>query len=242
MGEVILVCSGKGGVGKSTLGYFCGRNLAKRDKRVLLIEFDTGLRSLDTMAGLKDVSIYHLGDILDESCTPDQAICVCPGENNLHIICAPATPDSKLNESVLLGVLSGLRRIYDYILLDAPAGVGFAFYMGAKVCDHALVVVTADSICVRDGATVCDLLRDMGKSARLVINKFDKKLFKEQPFFDLDEVIDTVGAQLIGLVPASGGLHTAATTGTYSLQDRAVATTDNIARRLMGEDVPLLIF
>jgi len=241
MGEVILVCSGKGGVGKSTIGYYCSRALAGRGKRVLFIEFDSGLRSIDTLAGLKDISIYHLGDILDGSCSPDEAICVCPGQKNLHIICAPSSADDKLNETVLSGVLSGLKTIYDYIILDAPAGLGYAFCVGAKNCDRALVVVTADKISVRDGASVTDRLHEMKKPTGLIINKFEKRAFFNQPFDDLDQVIDEVGAQLLGVVISSGELHTNATNGRYDIGEKATAQTANIAARLMGENVRLSI-
>lgn len=241
MGEVILVCSGKGGVGKSTLGYYCSRALANRGKRVLFIEFDSGLRSIDTLAGLKDISIYHLGDILEGNCSPDEAICVCPGQSNLHIICAPTAAGDKLSGNVLQGILQRLKTIYDFIFLDAPAGIGYAFEIGAGVCDTAFVTVTCDKISVRDGALVNDMLKNRGKHTRLIINKFDKKDFFNQPFDDLDAVIDEVGAQLIGIVSQSSALHINATNGRFDPTEKATGEIVDIASRLLGEEVRLNI-
>ena len=239
MAQVAMICSGKGGVGKSTMTCFLGRALAAMGQRVLMIEFDRGLRSLDTMAGLSEQVLFHLGDVLDGRCESGDALLTVKATPNLQLICAPASVDARLNQRVLSGWIIGLRNYYDFILLDAPAGLGEVFCICSNICDLALVVVTPDKICTRDAAITADMLRDADRPGRLIINQFSPKLFKKSGFATLDDVIDEVGLQLIGVVEHSDNLAVAAHSGLTLSEGRIKEEIDDIACRLQGQDIPL---
>ncbi|WP_105205021.1 AAA family ATPase [Neobittarella massiliensis] len=242
MGDIALITSGKGGVGKTTVGFFTGVALAALGRKVLAIELDTGLRGLDIMAGISQQTVFHLGDVTEGRISADRAVVPCSFCPNLHILPAPFTPGSPIVPQKLFELCRAASRFYDYTLLDAPAGVGEGFRVGAYAADRAIIVTTPDIIAARDAGVVGQLLDDFPNiaSRRLVINRVEPRDIAKSSVRDLDEVIDLAGAQLLGVVPMDHTVHLSATTGASlpakGLPARVFA---NIAARLEGAYIPL---
>ena len=237
MPKIILVTSGKGGTGKSTVSQLLGRQLAMRGKNALLVELDSGLRGLDLMLGLSDRVVYDLSDILTGRCRPYEAIIPAATQRgNLHLIAAPVdryfVPDKK-RLSILLRNLSGC---YDFLILDSAAGVGKEFDIAASVAEEALVVATPDPVSLRDASRVAVSLKC---PSRLVINKFTQRALRYS-FPHLDAMIDMAGMQLISVVPEDEMIPTACACGReLPANSAAKGEIDDLAARLLGERVYL---
>lgn len=238
MQRTLLVTSGKGGTGKTTVCLLLARALCAQGKNVLLLELDSGLRGLDLLLGVSDKVVYDLSDILAGRCRPAKAVTVCEvPRGNLHLIAAPLDRYYVSNREALAALLLGLSNCYDFLLLDAAAGLGRGFDVAASVCDGALIVSTADPVSIRDAAKTAQALA--GRQPRLVVNQFSRKqLTAELP--DLDAVIDAVGAQLISVIPKDPLISI------YHAQARALPENssaaleaDDLAHRLLGERVLL---
>ena len=234
MHEIILVASGKGGVGKSSLTAFLGRALVKLNKKVLLVDMDIALRSLDLILNVTEKCVYDWGDILEERATPEQAI--VKGENgNPDLLCAPVKFFSTISTTGLLLVVQGIKNNYDYVLLDAPAGVGDMLSIGAAIADKTLVVATPDEVCVRSAGVAADKIRAYGfeGEARLVINRYKTKESKKGMLLNADTVIDKTFVRLIGIVPEDSFI------AYHSINHPATKAIMRIAKRLEGEKIPL---
>lgn len=241
MSAVIMVASGKGGTGKSTVAVHVGAQLAARGRKVLVVELDSGLRSVDYIAGVSGETVYDIGDILSGRCGPAKAIVESGLYPGLYVVCAPYE-GGDIRPDGLAEFIDGARRVFDDILLDTAAGLGVPFAAAKAVADSALLVVTPDPVALRDGRIVCDALAESGcKQVRLVINRVRRSLMGAG-LQDLDECIDTVGAQLIGVVPFSGRLAAAGANSTPLKPGcRAARAMQAIAARLIGEEVPLVV-
>lgn len=242
MAKVISITSGKGGVGKSTLCVGLGMAYALSGKSVLLIEFDVGLRGMDLMLGISDKIVYDLGDLLEGRCNINKSIVESPWNPNLNVIVAPISMDSPMAMDDVSLLIGGLRNHFDIIILDTPAGIGVSMKI-AKLSDMALVVVTPDSVCIRDGGKVVEALRKANiNNYRLVINRVNQKLIKKRIVTDLDEVIDGVKAQLVGVLPEDTTMQLCISKGLrLSEKSKTVKICKAIASRIEGEYIPLLI-
>ncbi|MCI8497649.1 MAG: septum site-determining protein MinD, partial [Clostridiales bacterium] len=213
MGDIYVVASGKGGSGKSTICAGTGAALARRGQHVLLIDADAGLCSLDLMLGVTDRLVYHLGDILAGRCEPVRAIHpveACPG---LEVLTAPPADHEDMTEENLTRLCRGLAHYYDFILIDAPAGIDRGLSLASAPADAALLVVTPDPICVRSAEKAAKILKEKELSCRLVINRYRRRVLKGRMVEDLDEVIDKTALQLIGVVPEDERLAVCAARG-----------------------------
>ncbi len=195
--QVISLTSGKGGVGKSTFCVGLGLGFALCGKSVLMIEFDTGLRGIDLMLGIADKIVFDLGDLLEGRCTISRAIVESPLNEK-----PPLTMDEPFRMEDVRLLINGLRPYFDRIILDMPAGLGVSARVSAAAADLSLVIATPDPICVRDGCRMVQELERCGqRNHRLLINRVDEKRVRRDVISDLDEVIDGVGSQLIGVLP-----------------------------------------
>ena len=229
--QTIMICSGKGGTGKSTVSVLLGAQLGAWSRRVLLIELDSGLRSVDMIAGVYGKTVYDIEDVLCGRCDGSKAIVPSPLYPGLSVISAPYE-GGEVRAAPLAGLILAMREYFDYILLDTAAGMGAPFTAANRLADRALVVLTPDPVALRDGRIVADALLQSGRPASAV-----------RLVMDLDECIDTVGLQLIAVIPESRTLQRAGAAGTALPQDCPAAIAGHaLAGRILGERIPLTCF
>ena len=243
LNNVYVITSGKGGAGKSTVTAHLGVQLTKLNKRVLLIDMDEGLRSLDLMLNVSSHTLFDVSDIIKGNCTVNQAVIPVRQCQNLYLLPAPVTVNSLNSPKGMKFLCDSLSKYFDYILIDSPACVGKGVINAISGASGALVVVNSDPISIRDGAYVAKLLRENHiENSRLVINKFESKLVKKGLFYNIDETIDATTLQLIGVVPNDYELQkTVDNCGEYINTTPAIEAFERLAKRLTGENCSLLV-
>ncbi|SDI58179.1 septum site-determining protein MinD [Natribacillus halophilus] len=247
MGEAIVITSGKGGVGKTTTSANIGTALALQGKQVCLLDTDIGLRNLDVVMGLENRIIYDLVDVLEERCKPQQALIRDKRFDCLHLLPAAQTKDkSAITPEEMAAIVNELKPDYDYLIIDCPAGIEQGFRNAVAGADQAIVVSTPDTAAVRDADRIIGLLEQEDIPApKLVVNRVHKQSSnkKDEDMLDVDDVASTLAIDLLGIVFDDESVLRAAHKG------EPVATTPNttaslayrnIARRILGESVPLL--
>ncbi len=242
MTKVLMIASGKGGTGKSTVASFLSDALASLGRKVLLVELDAGLRSIDVISGVSRDAVYDLGDVLSGRCKAEKAMIHKESQPLVSIIPAPYSSDF-LDFTGFENFINSAYGDFDYIVIDTSAGLGPAFKAAVKVAKIGIAVLTPDLICVRDARVITDAMYDRGiRDIRLVINKFSRDLFRHTGFADLDEVIDDACGQLLGLIPMSNEIAIASQKGTGLSQASREATIFRaIASRLEGNEIQIII-
>ena len=243
MGTVIVVTSGKGGTGKTSLTGGVASCLAALGQKVLCIDLDIGLRNLDISLGMTDRALMDFTDVVEGRCTLERAAVEHPVIRGLFLLTAPGrpTPDA-LDEEKMKAMLLQARAQFDYILIDSPAGLGSGFRLAVCGADRAVVVSTNDSSALRDAQrTVVELGRRVD-TIHLVMNRIQPKLLRRLRT-TIDDAMDAAGLPLLGVVPEDSQVILAANTGEplilFSRKGAALAYL-NIAKRLMGQRVPLM--
>lgn len=199
MAEKIVVASGKGGVGKSSCTVAIGKELANRGYRVLLIDTDTSLRSLDVLLGVSDRVVFDWGDVICERCSFSKAIIKC---KNVSLISCPLQNDERFTPEAMKKTVMLYDKMFDYIIIDSPAGVDIGLDIACAAADRALIISTSDKICVRSASRAAQRLYDTGiEDIRLIINRFVRKSVRRNKLLNIDSVIDSTSVQLIGVVP-----------------------------------------
>ena len=236
MGEVIAVLSGKGGTGKTSLCAGIAEALAQMPKQVLCIDCDIGLRNLDIALGISELGALSFTEV-SSGCYSTDAITSHPLWKNLRFLTAPMnlTADA-IDRAEFSALLSRLRREYHYIFLDAPAGIEDGFRLAACSSDRVILVSGADPASVRDAQRSAQELEQLGKPARLVVNRLRKKMFKTVNL-TVDDIMDTAGLPLLGVVPEDEDVVLAAAFGQPLLgyaEKGAAAACRRIARRIQG--------
>ena len=242
MNNVIVVASGKGGTGKSTVCICLSIALIKQGKKVLLIDCDCGMRGLDIMLDMEQDIIFDASDAVCGNCTFEEAIYKSRNNDNLYLMAAPFDAENELSPSVFRQLVDSVRNKFDYIIIDSPAGIGSGFITAATPADRALIVTNAEPTSVRGGIKVRHKLDALGiEDIRLVINRFDKKVFYQLGFYnDLDDIIDATHTQLIALVPFDIRISVIMQRGVAGLNWSASASVfDCLAHRIEGRRVPL---
>ncbi|MBQ5565242.1 MAG: AAA family ATPase [Clostridia bacterium] len=244
MKDIIVIASGKGGTGKSTVAVGLGTVFANEGFRVLLIDCDSGMRGLDIMLGITQNLVFDIADAVSGSCTVENTVYPCPGKKGLFLMPAPLNAYDEIAPQVLGQLVEGVADLFDYVIIDSPAGVGSGFEAAAYPAMRALVVVNAEPTSVRGGQNVAGKLRSCGiEDIRLVINRFNKNTFRKMGLYqDLDEIIDITTLQLIGIIPEDYALAAAIQSGkSGDLSCPAMKTLSRISARLQGRLEPLLI-
>lgn len=241
MGVITVIASGKGGVGKSTVAAGLGLALADRKRRVLLIDCDAGLGSLDLMLGVAEQKAFDLSDVVSGRVEPAGAVYACPFAQGLFLLPAPVSQEDVVSPGIMKQLVQAFARYYDHILIDCPAGVGSGFRSAAAAAQRALVVANPDPVCLRNSNKTRILLEQLGISQqRLVINRFSGRNFRLQGYFpDLDSVIDRAGVRLIAVVPEDPLLAAAAKSAQAPQKSPGALALARLAARLEGEQVPL---
>ncbi len=240
MGRIVVVTSGKGGTGKSTVSAGLAYALARQGKRILLIDGDAGLRSLDLMLGVGSNTVYDMADVFAGRCEPIKAVYASPVFQNVFVIPAPISLEQLCTPSDMKRLAKGLAKYYDVVIVDCPAGVGRGFQTAVAAAEQALVVCTPDMVCARDAHIMSDLLSEKGVPARLIINRLRPRKIMDGSMPDIDEIIDESALQLMGVIPEDEMVAVANANGRPLPMDcNAEICFSNIARRFMGESVPL---
>ncbi|MCL2488302.1 MAG: septum site-determining protein MinD [Oscillospiraceae bacterium] len=240
MGFSAVVTSGKGGAGKSTITAGVGYSLASLGKQVLLVDGDAGLRSLDLMLGIGSAAVYDMSDIFAGNCEPGRAVYPSPLVENLYVIPAPGGLERMCTPAEMKLLCSALTAHFDVILIDCPAGMGAGFEASVAGAERALVVTTPDMVCARDAEIIGGLLDARNIPAHLLINRVRISPILKGYMPNLDTIIDVAGLQLMGVIPEDEEVAIATANGEPIPTDcNAALCFANIARRLLGENVPL---
>ena len=243
MGTVIAVTSGKGGTGKTSLVGAVGSCLAALGHPTLCIDMDVGLRNLDLTLGLSDRALMDFTDVAEGRCPLEKAVVEHPEIQDLFLLTAPFSLPLNVPEDTMKNLLAQARGSFDYILLDAPAGLGEGFHLAACGCDRAIVVSTTDASALRDAQrTVSELSRRQVEQVHLVVNRVQPKLLKKL-HTTIDDAMDTAGLPLLGVVPEDNLVMLAANRGRPLIlcaNKGAAIGYRNIAFRIEGRRVPVM--
>ncbi len=243
LGEVIVVTSGKGGVGKTTTTASLGAALALRGKRVLVVDADIGLRNLDVILGLESRVVFNLVDVAKNVCKPGQATIKSKKSNNLYLLPASQTDDKDVvSEEDVRTVLDSYRREFHYILVDSPAGIEQGFRNACAAADSGLIVTTPEIPAIRDADRVIGLLSARGIESSLIINRLDPEMVRRGDMLSVEDVQEILGVPLIGVIERDDSIIVAANCGepvVYNPRSRAGLAFSRIAGRVCGEQIPI---
>ena len=244
--RIILICSGKGGVGKTTLTANLGIALAKQGVNTAVLDADFGLRNLDLLLGLENRIIYTAQEVLEESCRLEQALVKHKQEPNLALLPAgnPRMLDW-LKPEDMQRIVSLLSEQFDYVLIDCPAGVEDGFKNAVSASKEAIVVTNPEVSAVRDADRVIGLLNANGiNPTQLVLNRVRPKMIANQEMLSVEDVTDILALPLLGLVLEDEQVIVSTNRGEpltlSSGKSPAARCYTNIARRLQGEDIPMI--
>ena len=245
--RIIVITSGKGGVGKTTTTANLAVALANEGHRVVAIDGDVGLRNLDVIMGLENRIVYTLVDVIEGTCRLNQAMIRDKRIDNLYMI---PTAQSRTKDAVsseqMLEICSQLRSEFDFVLIDSPAGIEAGFRNAAAGADEALVVTTPEVSAVRDADRIIGLLESMEKvPISLIINRIKPEMVKRGEMLAIQDVLDILAVELIGTIPDDESVVTSSNKGeplTFSNGSLATKAFLNIAKRICGNDVPFMDF
>ncbi|MBS5869418.1 MAG: septum site-determining protein MinD [Fusobacterium periodonticum] len=243
--RVIVITSGKGGVGKTTTTANIGAALADKGHKVLLIDTDIGLRNLDVVMGLENRIVYDLIDVIEGRCRVSQALIKdkrCP---NLVLLPAAQIRDKNdVNTDQMKELIYSLKESFDYILIDCPAGIEQGFKNAIAAADEAIVVTTPEVSATRDADRIIGLLEAAGiKSPRIVVNRLRIDMVKEKNMLSVEDILDILAVKLLGVVPDDETVVISTNKGeplVYKGDSLAAKAFKNIASRIEGVEVPLL--
>ena len=244
MSEVIVITSGKGGVGKTTTSANVGTGLAILGYKVVLIDTDIGLRNLDVVMGLENRIVYNLVDVVEGNCRLKQALIKDKRYNNLFLLPSAQTRDkTSVTPEQMRKLTDELRDEFEYIILDCPAGIEQGFKNAIAGADRALVVTTPEVAAIRDADRIIGLLEANNvKRTDLIVNRLRMDMVKRGDMMSTDDVVDILAINLIGVVPDDENIVIATNQGEPLVGDDSLAGRAfmNICHRILGEEVPLL--
>ena len=244
MGEVIVITSGKGGVGKTTTTANVGTGLAMLGKKVVLIDTDIGLRNLDVVMGLENRIVYNLVDVIENKCRIKQALIKDKRYPNLYLLPSAQTKDkTAVSPEQMKKLADELKTEFDYILMDCPAGIEQGFKNAIAGADHALVVTTPEVSAVRDADRIIGLLDANGiRDTHLIVNRLRADMVKDGNMMSSEDVVEILAVDLIGVVPDDEHIVIATNNGEPLVGSdcQAGQAYMNICHRILGEEVPFL--
>ena len=243
--RVIVITSGKGGVGKTTTTANIGAALADKGHKVLLIDTDIGLRNLDVVMGLENRIVYDLIDVIEGRCRISQALIKDKRCQNLVLLPAAQIRDKNdVSTEQMKELIFSLKDSFDYILIDCPAGIEQGFKNAIAAADEAIVVTTPEVSATRDADRIIGLLEAAGiKNPRLVINRLRIDMVKDKNMLGVEDILDILAVKLLGVVPDDENVVISTNKGeplVYKGDSLAAKAFKNIASRIEGVEVPLL--
>lgn len=243
--SVIVITSGKGGVGKTTTTANLAVALAAAGHKVVALDGDVGLRNLDVIMGLENRIVYTLVDVIEGTCRLNQAMIKDKRLENLFMI---PTAQSRTKDAVtaeqMVAICDELRKDFNYVLVDSPAGIEAGFRNAAAGADEALVITTPEVSAVRDADRIIGLLESMEKAPiRLIINRIRPDMVKRGEMLDVQDVLDILAIDLVGIIPDDESIVISSNKGeplTFSGETKAAVAFKNIAGRINGHEVPFM--
>lgn len=246
-GQVLVVTSGKGGVGKTTSSANIGAALSMLGKKVLLLDTDLGLRNLDIILGIENRIVFDIVDVVCGICDIEQALIEDKRFDGLFLMPASQTSDKDvLSEKQIKELILKLKERFDYIIIDCPAGIEQGFKNAVVAADKAIIVVTPDKTSIRDADRIIGLLEKNNLSDYvLLINRLRPDMIKKDYMLNIDEIIDILGIDLIGVVPEDEMIIVSANKNepvVLNKKSKSGIAYKNVAERLTGNIVPLMEF
>jgi septum site-determining protein MinD len=242
--NVIVVTSGKGGVGKTTAVANLGFALATMGRRIVVIDADVGLRNLDIILGLENRIVFHLVDVLKGRCKLKSALIRHKKAEKLFLLPASQTDDKDdIGLEDMKKLIYELEKEFDYVLIDSPAGIEHGFKSACVAAKLAIIVCTPDVSSVRDADRVVGLLQSQEVDTSLLINRINPVLVQRGEMLSKDDILDILGINLIGIVPNDKRILTSSNAGIPVVTDEeseAGSAFKRIASRLNGETVELV--
>lgn len=244
MSEVIVITSGKGGVGKTTTTANVGTGLAMLNKKVIMIDTDIGLRNLDVVMGLENRIVYNLVDVVEGNCRLNQALIKHKKYSKLCLLPSAQTRDKdSVSPEQMKALIDELRENFDYVLLDCPAGIEQGFKNAIAGADRAFVVTTPEVSAIRDADRIVGLLEaNEMQRIDLIINRIRMDMVKRGDMLKVEDVNEILSLPLIGVVPDDEQIVVSTNQGEPLVGSSSMAGQAymNVCKRLLGEEVPFL--
>ncbi len=250
MGIVFAVISGKGGVGKTTSTANLGIGIAQEGKKVVVVDFDLGQRNLDMILGLENRVIYDMVHVMDEEAGLRQALIKSKHSENLYFLAASQTKDkTALDKEKVKKLVDTLREDYEYIILDAPAGIESGFEHTIMYADATIVVVNPEVSSIRDADKAIGIVDAKCERAienkhvqkYLIINRINPSMVQSGEMLESNDILDILSIDLVGKIPEDQGVVEASNTGRPVILDEkspSGAAYKRISQRLCGIEVP----
>ena len=244
MSEVIVITSGKGGVGKTTTVANIGTGLAMLGKKVAVVDTDIGLRNLDVVLGLENRIVYNLVDVVNGSCRLRQALIRDKRHPELYLLPSAQTKDkTAVSPEQIIKLTQELREEFDYVLLDCPAGIEQGFKNAIAGADKAIVVTTPEVSAIRDADRIIGLLEagDI-RDIRLIINRLRPDMIARGDMMSVDDVLEILAVDLLGTILDDEQIVVATNQGEplSGKNSQAEEEYQNICKRILGEDIPFV--
>lgn len=244
MSEVIVITSGKGGVGKTTTTANLGVGLASLGKKVVVIDTDLGLRNLDVVMGLENRIVYNLVDVIEGTCRMKQALIRDKRHESLYLLPSAQTKDkSAISPEQMKKLTEELKEEFDYILLDCPAGIEQGFLNAISGADRAIVVTTPEVSAIRDADRIIGLLdKHKIQKKELLINRIRMDMVRRGDMMSVEDVTEILAVPLLGAIPDDEKIVVATNQGepVIGMDCLSAKAYMNICRRITGEDVLFL--
>lgn len=245
MGVSIVITSGKGGVGKTTTTANIGTALATLGHKVVVIDGDTGLRNLDVLMGLENRIVYTIMDVIENRCRLNQALIKDKRLSNLCLLPTAQTRDKDdITADDMVNIVNELKKEFDYVIIDSPAGIEQGFENAVAGADRAIVVVNPEVTSVRDADRVIGKLDAKGlDNHSVIVNRLNYEMTERGDMLNKNDIIEILSVELLGIVPDDKNITVSTNKGEpIVLEENALAgqAFRNIAKRIEGNDVPLL--
>ncbi len=245
MSEVIVITSGKGGVGKTTTSANIGTGLALNGNKVALVDADIGLRNLDVVMGLENRIVYDLIDVVEGNCRLKQALIKDKRYDGLFLLPAAQTRDKDaVSPEQMQKLCDNLKEDFDYIIIDCPAGIERGFKNAIAGADRAIVITTPEVSAVRDADRIIGLLEaNELRNPLLVLNRIRMDMVKRGDMMNLEDVLEILAIDVLGIVPDDESIVISTNKGepcVVDIDSKAGQAFRNITRRILGDDIPLM--